>query len=201
MLPRTLLLTLFAISLLGAEPEKLTKLRGNYESAMTKATAPIQKTYISELEKLKIEFTKSGDLESALAVDAELKTMSTQPGVPTAENKGTPKPATPESKVSPALTGIAGKSGQSKKVFRELAGSNWSTTWSNMTLVLEPDGTMRFSNPAQKGWWSVSENGELLIKETEGGTPRNATLSPKFDHFNFPFGGAKPFTRANTPKP
>lgn len=76
MLPRTLAIILFATSLLADEPEKLTKLRGSYESAMSKATAPIQKTYITELEKLKIEFTKSGNLEAALAVDAELKTLA-----------------------------------------------------------------------------------------------------------------------------
>ena len=76
MLPRTLALILFATSLLAAEPDKLTKLRGSYESAMTKATAPIQKTYTTELEKLKIEFTKAGKLEDALAIDGELKRIA-----------------------------------------------------------------------------------------------------------------------------
>ena len=73
MLSRTLVLTLVTASILAAEPEKLAKLRGSYESAISKATAPIQKTYVSELEKLKIEFTKAGNLEAALAVDSELK--------------------------------------------------------------------------------------------------------------------------------
>lgn len=76
MIPKTLALTFFAASLLAAEPEKLTKLRGSYESAMTKATAPIQKTYTTELEKLKIEFTKAGRLEDALAVTEEIKKIS-----------------------------------------------------------------------------------------------------------------------------
>ncbi len=82
MLPRIIALTLLATSLLAAEPDKLTKLRGSYESAMTKATAPIQKTYRTELEKLKIDFTRAGNLEAALAVDAELKKLTpAQPSI------------------------------------------------------------------------------------------------------------------------
>jgi hypothetical protein len=76
MLSRILALTLLASSIVAAEPDKLTKLRDSYEAAMSKATAPIQKTYVAELEKLKIEFTKAGNLEFALAVDAELKTLT-----------------------------------------------------------------------------------------------------------------------------
>lgn len=64
------LLTAFANA---AEPEKLLKLRSSYESAVTKATAPIQRTYLQELEKLKVEFTKAGKLEDALAIDTEIK--------------------------------------------------------------------------------------------------------------------------------
>ena len=83
MILRALATTLFAASLFAAEPEKLTKLRESYQAAISKATAPIQKTYTTELEKLKSEFTKVGDLESALAVDAELK-VSAQRSNPTA---------------------------------------------------------------------------------------------------------------------
>lgn len=75
MLPRILVLTLFATSLFAADPEKLNKLRGSYDAAITKATTPIQKTYIAELEKLKIEFTKAGKLEDALAVDQEIRKL------------------------------------------------------------------------------------------------------------------------------
>jgi hypothetical protein len=67
------LLTAFASA---AEPEKLLKLRSSYESAVTKATAPIQRTYLQELEKLKVEFTKAGKLEDALAIDTEIKKLT-----------------------------------------------------------------------------------------------------------------------------
>lgn len=76
MIPKTIAFAFFTTFLLAAEPEKLTKLRGSYESAVTKATAPIQKTYTTELEKLKIEFTKAGKLEDALAIDSELKRVA-----------------------------------------------------------------------------------------------------------------------------
>ena len=90
MLPKKISLTLIATSLLAAEPDKLIKLRGSYESAITKATAPIQKTYITELEKLKIEFTKAGKLEDALSVDGEIKKLA-PPSSPSVERASAPQ--------------------------------------------------------------------------------------------------------------
>jgi len=56
-----------------ASTEKLEKLKLSFQQAMERATKPIKTTYQTELEKLKIEYTKAGNLEAALAVDAELK--------------------------------------------------------------------------------------------------------------------------------
>lgn len=77
MLQRTLLILALTASVsAAAEPEKLLKLRTSYEAAMTKAAAPIQRTYLQELEKLKIEYTKAGKLEDALTVSEELKKLA-----------------------------------------------------------------------------------------------------------------------------
>ena len=57
-------------------PEKLATLKESYRTAIGRATAPITKTYVTELERLKSEFTKKGDLQSALAVDAEIKALA-----------------------------------------------------------------------------------------------------------------------------
>lgn len=56
--------------------ERLDKLTKSYEAAVERATDPLRKTYLAELEKLRTEFTKAGDLSSALAVDARIKEMS-----------------------------------------------------------------------------------------------------------------------------
>jgi hypothetical protein len=75
-----LALTLSAACNAADEPNQLTKLRGSYDAAIQKATTPIQKTYISALEKLKTDFTKSGNLEAAIAVNGELQKLK-QPAI------------------------------------------------------------------------------------------------------------------------
>jgi hypothetical protein len=54
-------------------PDKIATLKLNYEAALVRATKPITNTYLQELAKLKLEYTKSGNLEAALAADAILK--------------------------------------------------------------------------------------------------------------------------------
>jgi hypothetical protein len=54
-------------------PDKLATLRSGYEAAVARATIPITQTYIKELQKLKADYTRAGNLEAALAADAILK--------------------------------------------------------------------------------------------------------------------------------
>lgn len=54
-------------------PPKLASLKAGYESALARATLPITQTYIQELQKLKTEYTRAGNLEAALATDKLLK--------------------------------------------------------------------------------------------------------------------------------
>ena len=62
-------------------PDKLAALKHSYEAAMVRATSPITLTYVQQLQKLKMEYTKAGNLEAALATDALLKeTMAAAPG-------------------------------------------------------------------------------------------------------------------------
>lgn len=58
------------------EPQELTNLRESYQRARERAIAPLQAKYVSGLEALKLRMTKSGKLEDALAVDAELKAIT-----------------------------------------------------------------------------------------------------------------------------
>jgi len=70
-------ITLLATSLAAQEtkplPDKVASLKLNYEAALVRATMPITNTYLQELEKLKRDYTKAGNLEGALAADAILK--------------------------------------------------------------------------------------------------------------------------------
>ena len=72
-------------------PPKALKLKQSYEAAIQRATSPITKTYIAELNKLKTEYTKAADLQGAIAIESEIKqfegaTQSTQTAtLPTAK--------------------------------------------------------------------------------------------------------------------
>ncbi len=73
----------------SAEPEKLLSLRSSYEDAISRATNPIRNTYLTELQKLKIELTRAAKLEEALAVDAEIMKLSDE--TETKKTQQTPK--------------------------------------------------------------------------------------------------------------
>jgi hypothetical protein len=149
--PRALIILFFSTSLLAAEPEKLTKLRGGYEAAVAKVTAPIQKTYANELEKLKSEFTRAGNLEAALAVDTELKSLSTVS-------------ASPSKSVVPAASSV--RKSLSKKELEALHAAllgSWRL----------PNGSFgKFSSVwilgGERSVFSVDRYGEITINNAKG---------------------------------
>ena len=57
----------------AADPPELSTLRSRWLKSRASAVAPIDKIYEAELEAMKTRFTKAGNLEAALAVDAEIK--------------------------------------------------------------------------------------------------------------------------------
>ena len=57
-------------------PERLSTLRSQHEAALERIAKPIREKYLTELEKLKLEYTKAGNLDAALAVDGALKKNS-----------------------------------------------------------------------------------------------------------------------------
>ncbi|MDP1589094.1 MAG: hypothetical protein Q8M07_15190 [Prosthecobacter sp.] len=72
-----LLALLYSSSLWGADPE-LLRLQKAYEDATRRALAPLQTTYQKELQKLQEQYAKSGKLDAALEVKAELEKMGLQ---------------------------------------------------------------------------------------------------------------------------
>jgi hypothetical protein len=55
-------------------PQKVKALQEGYEAAILRAKEPITNTYIKELEKLKIEYTRVGDLAAAVVTEELIKT-------------------------------------------------------------------------------------------------------------------------------
>lgn len=75
----------------GGIPDPLTTLRANYERAIERANAPIHLQYREALQRMKTEYTKAGNLEAALAVDAEIKArFTTPPPAPAGSNSLAP---------------------------------------------------------------------------------------------------------------
>jgi len=65
-----------------AVPQKLQTLKANYEAAVLRATTPLTKSYLQELQRLKLEYTRAGDLSAALAADALIQAASASSGTP-----------------------------------------------------------------------------------------------------------------------
>jgi len=57
------------------EPAELVKLRGNFEEAVFREIAPIQKKYKEHLLKMRSEFSKKGDKDAVDAISAELRSL------------------------------------------------------------------------------------------------------------------------------
>ncbi len=172
MIPRILAFTLLTLSLSAVEPERLTKMRGSYEAAMTKATAPIQKTYIAELEKMKMEFTKSGKLEEALAVEQEIRKL-----IPEAA----PAPVMPDKVASPATQ--AGK----KSLRTYLMSNQWTYGPPNATntqkAIFHEDGRLEMPGAAASFLnYEFTQKGALRIGGVEAAVKVGDTeiVLPKF---------------------
>jgi hypothetical protein len=82
----TIAITAFA-SLMGfaqeepkPEPAELVKLRVAWQRSVSQVTAPLNDRYCGALVKMKTDFTRAGNLEDALAVDAEIKAVEALEG-------------------------------------------------------------------------------------------------------------------------
>jgi len=85
-----LLFALFCTIPIGAqcqsaeEPKELLDLRESFEKARSSALSPLEKKYVDALIGLRDRLTKRGDLQGALAVQAELSMMEPTAAVPEA---------------------------------------------------------------------------------------------------------------------
>ncbi|WP_395746026.1 hypothetical protein [Prosthecobacter sp.] len=73
----------------AAEPVQLTSLRKSWEQARDRAAQPLDAGYLADLQKLLDTFTRSNQLEEALAVKNEIQSVAGNAGV-AASNAATP---------------------------------------------------------------------------------------------------------------
>lgn len=57
------------------EPERLKVLRDSYQRELERVTAPVDRKYLDALNQLVTNYTQAGDLDAALAVREEIKSM------------------------------------------------------------------------------------------------------------------------------
>ncbi len=62
----------------GADPAELEALRSSYHVAAARTMKPVSETYVVELKKLRDQYTKSGKLDEANAVQTEITLISNQ---------------------------------------------------------------------------------------------------------------------------
>lgn len=122
------------------------------------AIEKIDRTYVKELEKLKVKYTKKGDLDSANAIVALM------------EDKSIP---------------FRQKSSASSKLFDEIVNTGWKYyhPGGNNGFVLERSGTLE----AERWWgickWRVISDSEILIEHPKGERKMIMTFSEDFDSF------------------
>lgn len=131
-----------------ALPERLVALKGSYNAAIQRATAPITKTYITELEKLKSELVKKADLQGALAVDTEIKSVVKPDAFP--------------------VKGTAPSGSHTKRDFeKELVAHKWQfSDHVDGASKVKGDVTFKADGTAETSWggkgtWEVTKDGVL----------------------------------------
>lgn len=124
----------------GGLPDRLVTLRGNFERAVERVTAPVLSQYRDELIKLKTEYAKAGRLEEATAVDNEIKERFPAP-LPGAKASGPTGSSPTMAKVKVKNSALA-KLKKGEKLYTE----------SEYVWVMIPDAfaSLRFAQPKHK---------------------------------------------------
>jgi|GEM_PF-4285221 len=73
---RAWILLLLSVVAATGEPMDLMDLRQKWTTAKERVNRPLDESYVRALNELKARYTKAGDLDSALLVDAEIKKVA-----------------------------------------------------------------------------------------------------------------------------
>lgn len=169
------LLTAFCVAHLAAAdepslPTKAQKLKESYQAALQRVTEPLTKTYLAELEKLKVEHTKAADLQGALAIESEIKVfrpVSSQPSQPT---NGSANTAFLNSKttVEAVVLNTSWESRESNFHVKFLPDGHLEGLMPNTTYAIRDDGIIVYGEGAWKRFMRVRANGTGEFSEKDG---------------------------------
>ncbi len=166
--------------------DSLGDLRLKWLMARRRALAPVDDTYIKQLEMLKQAETKKGNLEAALRIEEERK------------------------KVQEDIAMDETTTASSDSMRASLSTSTWSGTEGGLKgwkFQFKANGGMDLTradgNPGWGGWaWKVSDDGKLwIIVPSDPTKPWDVKISKKLDRLSFGFGGGTGSTmrRINSP--
>lgn len=137
-------------------PEKAQKLRESYRAAIDRATAPLTKTYLAELQRLKIEYTKAADLKGALAIENEISLLSqaakNDVSSPTVKDKLTKRES---------IKDLIARTWE----FHDAGTAEDAPGRVVKTVTFLENGTATYAEtPGSRITWIVEPNGELLFQ-------------------------------------
>ena len=153
-------------------PKELAPLRESWTKARQLATAPLDKKYLDALGALKLRYTRDGNLSAALAIDAEMRTLSS------VESQESPKIV---NKISPPET-----ANSKQQLEKHLIGTKWTIVrasdnagWG--TFEFKDKGIMTFN---QERKWTATG------KRTANVEGYNCTFSEDLKTFRVVWGGS-----------
>jgi hypothetical protein len=163
-------------------PSDAIALRKAYDDARQRALQPIEQKYRIELEKLLAAHTKAGHLDDAIAIRAELSTLSSSTAQP-----------------EPVTTPRQGTEKQSDQVISSLRGTKWKSAKADKPIISfypDKDTLQVFWSEGGSGSYDYTvERRKVLWKM--GGRPTQ-TLEFSNDWRSFEWNGTK-MIPANAP--
>ncbi|MEQ1935486.1 MAG: hypothetical protein ABL962_16625 [Fimbriimonadaceae bacterium] len=137
-------------------PEKAQKLRESYRAAVDRATTPLTKTYLAELQRLKIEYTKAADLKGALAIENEISLLT-----PTTKNETPPNNAKEKLTKRESIKDLIARTWE----YHDAGTAEDTPGPIRKTVTFLENGTATYAEtPGARITWSIESNGELLYQ-------------------------------------
>ena len=190
-LPIAILILSAAAIRLGAqtptEPPDLISLRDSWQRARTSTVAPLDKKYEDALLAMKDRYTKQGNLQVALAVDAAITKLRTGGATSAKEPPAVPAP--------PAISGITKMAVKTKRDLEKfLTGTTWNVTSNGKPWAIaefKERGKLIFQKERE---WSTTDARVVLMQGMR------ATISDDLTRFEVTWGESGPLVGTLTKK-
>jgi hypothetical protein len=173
------LIAMFTMPVVADDPKELEGLRDSWTRARTQATNPIDKKYADALSSMKVKFTKEGNLEAALAVDAELKKL-TETSVGSVTTSAQPNATVPRKQREGIEKSLLAKWNMPNGAYGQFQGGNiWSLEGVKSKYTVEKSGEIIITNDAkQSARLQLSEDQNTLKGTWFDGSPIEIVRRP-----------------------